>query len=735
MKKHLVYIISDIHKSLSFEWIAENLDATRFRLSFILLNEDASPLEDFLSARGFTVIRIPCTRKVQWPSALLKLVRFFQSDRPDIVHCHLFTANIIGLTAARLAGVPERIYTRHHSDFHFRYFPKGVKWDKYCNRLATAIVAPSQVVADILIQRESVAPEKVRLIHHGFDLNYFAHPEPADVEALRQKYNPSGKGPVIGVIARFTKLKGIQYTIPAFRRLLVQFPDARLLLFNAQGDYAAEIRRLLADLPAESYQMIPFEEKLAAVYPLFDVFVQVSIDRDIEAFGQTYVEALASGVPSVFTKAGVAAEFLEQGKNAVVANFESEEDIYEGILQILQHPEFAAALTEQGKNSVNELFSLDTMIGSLEALYSSADKRNRTSGAYLPALTGVRAMAAGMVCLFHTNPFTERVFGKTIHGFFNEFHVGVTFFFVLSGFLIAFRYQDQTKIDLRKYFQNRFARIYPVYFLLTGVSFALQFAHGRPLDGTAALSYFMNITLLRGFFEEFYFSGLLQGWSLTVEETFYLIAPVSFLLIRRTKYSLLLLPLLFIVLGALLVDLFSPAAEANLGFFGSFSFMLSYTFFGRAAEFFVGIGLAMIYQRYLKKGGLSQPLSRRPWFTTGGLLFCAASIMLIASFATPASGHGIDTLPGKWVNNLVLPLGIAAFYWGLLSEQSAIRRLFSTSLLGALGRSSYAFYLIHLMVISWYPNFVFVWVVSVVLSLLIFYFVEEPLQRRLRASG
>lgn len=734
MKKHIVYIISDIHKSLAFEWIAESLDTDRFRLSFVLLNEGPSPLETFLQERGISVLRIPCAAKTQWPVAIARLIRFFRSDKPDVVHCHLFTANIVGLTAAKLAGVRERIYTRHHSDFHFRYFPKGVKWDKYCNRLATAIVAPSQVVADILIGREGVSPTKVHLIHHGFDLRYFSQPDATDVEELRRKYNPDARVPIVGVIARFTKLKGIQHTIPAFRRLLATFPNAKLLLFNARGDYAVEINALLSELPQGSFETISFEEKLAAVYPLFDVFVQVSIDREIEAFGQTYVEALAAGVPSVFTKAGVASEFLVHGENSVVAAFSSEEDIYNGMLRILQDKEFAEHLKENGQKTVQHLFSLSTMIGSLEALYSSEDKVKKQSGSYLPALTGVRAMAAGMVCLFHTNPFTERIFGKAVHGFFNELHVGVTFFFVLSGFLIAFRYQEQPKISFRKYFQNRFARIYPVYFLLTAVFFAIQVWQGRPLDASFGLSYFMNITLLRGFFEEFYFSGLLQGWSLTVEETFYLCAPLSFFLIRKWKGWVFALPFVFLVFGVLLVAAFSPAASDNYGFFGSIPFMISYTFFGRVVEFFVGIGLAMIYRRYLSQPRNANTASHKPWFTLGGAIGCVLCILLIASMADDPERHGIDTMGGKWINNLLLPFAIAAFYWGLISEHSGIRRLFSTGLFNILGKSSYAFYLIHLMVISWKPNFIFVWLVSVTLSLAVFYLIEEPLHKRLRAS-
>jgi peptidoglycan/LPS O-acetylase OafA/YrhL len=103
-------------------------------------------------------------------------------------------------------------------------------------------------------------------------------------------------------------------------------------------------------------------------------------------------------------------------------------------------------------------------------------------------------------------------------------HIGVPIFFVLSGFLITLRYSEQASLNrhwLRDYARNRFARIYPIYFLITMVTLVvLPLAAGASIDWTTLT---MNLTLLRGFFTDFNFSGVPQAWSLTVEERFYLI--------------------------------------------------------------------------------------------------------------------------------------------------------------------------------------------------------------------
>src|SRR5690606_34174966 len=86
-----------------------------------------------------------------------------------------------------------------------------------------------------------------------------------------------------------------------------------------------------------------------------------------------------------------------------------------------------------------------------------------TNEKYFKPLTGVRAIAAFMVYLHHFNPITQNNNFKYPYLFINEFHVGVTLFFVLSGFLIAYRYSEMNNFSFKNYFVNRFARIYPMY--------------------------------------------------------------------------------------------------------------------------------------------------------------------------------------------------------------------------------------------------------------------------------
>lgn len=371
MKKiNITYILSDIQKAIAFEWIAENIDKSKFDLSFILLNPSDSPLEQYLIEHAMPVYRVRYEGKSSIPRAFFKVRQLLKKLKTQVVHCHLFGACVVGLTAAKSLRIKKRIYTRHHSTFHHEYFPRAVFYDKMLNRLASDIVAISHNVKQILLEKEKVKDKKIHLIHHGFDLEEFTKIDTEIINQLKQKYNLVGFEPVIGVVARQVHWKGIQFIIPAFEKLLAIYPQAKLVLTNANGDFKTDIQALLKNIPSENYIEIEFEENVTSLFHLFDVYVHTPINAMVEAFGQTYIEALASGTPSVFTLSGVAHEFIEDNKNALVVDYQNSEGIFTAIQKILTDKNLTNTLKMNGIASVQHAFNLQNYIQKLEKLYS-----------------------------------------------------------------------------------------------------------------------------------------------------------------------------------------------------------------------------------------------------------------------------------------------------------------------------------------------------------------------------
>lgn len=367
--KKVIYIVSDIEKALAFEWIATSIDKEKVQIIFVLLNKGNSSLEEFLVKNQIQVHRIQIKNKLDFLRAYAKVASFFIREKPDIVHCHLRTSELIGIPTAFFLRVKRRIYTRHSSTYNHLYHPKGVWVDKLISKLATDIVAISKNVRSILFELENVKKKKVKLIPHGFDLNLFDSVSESRVEQIKRKYKLEEGAKVIGIIARYIWLKGYAYSIPGIGRIMKENPNVFLVIANAKGNDEQAIRKLIKKhIPENRLREIVFESDLAALYKLFDCYVHVPFDSTAEAFGQTYVEALASGVPSVFTLSGIAPEFIQHDYNALVVDFKNQEQIEIALRRLLNDRGLCVRLVENGKSSLKS-FSLKDYVESLEKLY------------------------------------------------------------------------------------------------------------------------------------------------------------------------------------------------------------------------------------------------------------------------------------------------------------------------------------------------------------------------------
>ncbi|NES42481.1 glycosyltransferase family 4 protein, partial [Moorena sp. SIO2C4] len=305
--------------------------------------------------------------------AIWKSYRYCRQNKTDIVHTYAVDGSLVGLTAAYLAGVPTRIQSRTHAGpFPWpQRVPWGQVYDHFNNFLSSKITMTSENVKDIVISYDGVTPSKVVVIHPGFDFEAFAKVSEENVQNIKEKYNIKNVAPVVGVASRYVAWKGVHYIVPAFRRLLEDYPSAFLVLSNARGNYREEIQKQLQSIPTNRYVEIPFEYDMFALYKLFDVFVHVPIAPNMEAFGQVYVEALAAGIPSIFTRSGVVDEFIVHNKHAYLVDYENSNQIYEGIKTILENNSLKESLIYNGGQSVRDMFDLKQMIGSIERLYLS----------------------------------------------------------------------------------------------------------------------------------------------------------------------------------------------------------------------------------------------------------------------------------------------------------------------------------------------------------------------------
>lgn len=372
MKRKVLVVLFNLDRAREHEWYAQLMDQSRYEIHFILINRCEGHFANFLKDHGFQLHCFHYAAKIDLLKISYSIYRLIRKQQYDIVHTHLFESSISGILASWVAGTPVRIVTRHHSDFHHLNSPLGVFMDKLINRLSTHVIAVSRVVRDILIKKEGVHPDKISLIPHGIDTQAFgeAAVEADRVHEIRRRLVLNDGIKVIGSVSRFIQWKGVQHIIDAFIRLREKRSDVILVLANALGPYESVIMKKLGGLPKESYRLVKFEEDMPALYRCFDCFVHVPVTPTAEAFGQTYIEALASKVPSVITVSGVANDYAENEVNCLVVPYQDSKAIADAIQSLLDGRVDLVKMLDEGRLLVERNYDFKLKYLRIDQLYN-----------------------------------------------------------------------------------------------------------------------------------------------------------------------------------------------------------------------------------------------------------------------------------------------------------------------------------------------------------------------------
>lgn len=345
-----------------------------------------------------------------------------------------------------------------------------------------------------------------------------------------------------------------------------------------------------------------------------------------------------------------------------------------------------------------------------------------TSGSRVPGVEGLRALAAGSILVFHTwlyaSPGEEQAdLGRLGHWLFPELPLGVTLFFVLSGFLLyrpfaAALMRDRARPSIRRYLTNRALRILPAYwFILLAVALVLQtaYVHTEPgnleprrLDDPGVLA--RNALFVQNYGDPSqgsFFTGIGPAWSLAVEAVFYVTLPLlvvfAFALQRRRARTGAHLAALAPVALMLFAGLAGKLAMYLLG--EPLRTVIYWSFLGNADKFAFGMAVAVAFVDVEDKR-----LRLPKWWPGVGCLALvavavpAAKLMRSGWAGTPASNYLYHTLMalacGLLLALVVLPRNEDA-------RPSLFVRLLETRLLVAAGIVSYSVFLWHEPVIYW----------------------------------
>lgn len=308
---------------------------------------------DFAERQRIRHHAVPFTRRVT-PArdlcCLLKIYWLFRRLKPKIVHGNTPKAGLISILAARLVGVPVRIYEIHGFPFETR---RGLSrtglilLERLTCRLATQVLAVSASVQKVALSEGIVSEAKMRVLHHGscngVDAADRFNPARIDRHKLAGlKTDLRLPGRVIGFVGRLTRDKGIYELLRAWSVIRAAYPDVTLLLAgDAEPDFSAH-SVLHRD---DRIRAIGHVTDLPCYYALMDFLV---LPTYREGFSTVLLEAAAMERPAVVSRVTGTVDLLADGETGLFCEPRSVESLIRQLRWYLDNPDL---VRQQGQNA------------------------------------------------------------------------------------------------------------------------------------------------------------------------------------------------------------------------------------------------------------------------------------------------------------------------------------------------------------------------------------------------
>lgn len=319
-------------------------------------------------------------------------------------------------------------------------------------------------------------------------------------------------------------------------------------------------------------------------------------------------------------------------------------------------------------------------------------------------LTALRFLAALIVFVHHYSGIPYGRVGDPLQSLAVEGHIGVTVFFVLSGFLITLHYAPAIaarKFSWGDYLLKRAARVLPLYFVVLALTMLLE---GQALFTPQTLSLW---TLTQSYFDLYKFSGISTAWTLSVEVTFYLLAPLMLMStgksLRRAGVALGLWVAGGHLLGWGLILLSNTTGLVRDAHFMPHVYhVVLYSPIGRMPDFLWGALCALVYLRYQRTLWNGSGRAALATALAAGSLFAIGALMFAMNQAGGITFMAGDRITAGWWYNYGIAAASGVLILALTHPNTPFARLLGKPLPVYLGQISYALYLLHMTpLVAW----------------------------------
>jgi len=340
--------------------LARRLDRRRFEVSVAALR--GGLVADWLAAAGVDAAVVGVRGK--WDVLkLARLAELLRRRRIDILHTHLFHADLAGRAAAAIAGTRHVVHTVHIVEARFR--PWRLAFARLAAGMCDRIVAVSNSVRDHHSSGSGLPRGRYVVIPNGVDAE--AHRRDAAARRrLRSQWGLRRGEVLLAFVGRLDVQKGVDTLLEAMKVLHGRAAAPRLAIAG-DGPMRRDVEGFVATEPVgKVIELLGFTEDVRGLLSAADVLVMPS---RWEGFGLAAAEAMAASLPVLATRVEGLCDVVVEGKTALLVERDDPEALAKQIEFLAGDAALRRRLGQAGRRRAVRCLSIAATVAAHEKLY------------------------------------------------------------------------------------------------------------------------------------------------------------------------------------------------------------------------------------------------------------------------------------------------------------------------------------------------------------------------------
>ncbi|MEZ4855960.1 MAG: glycosyltransferase family 4 protein [Gelidibacter sp.] len=348
------------------------------------IGRDGNGLIEITQNEGVRTFRVEMTRTItpfKDLKATYQLYKFFKKEQPFMVHTHTPKAGTVGMLAAKLAGVPNRIHTIAGLPLLEATGAKRKLLDvveKITYACSTHILPNSFELERIIIEQNYTTKNKLKVIangsSNGIDTNHYDADKVSEAskETLKKELNITPEDTVFIFIGRVVKDKGVNELVSAFHKLSSVKPHCKLIMVGPREDH-------LNPLLAKTEALIAKNKNILMVGRQKEIRPYVAISHILtfpsyrEGFPNVVLQASSMNLPCIVSNINGCNEIIEDGINGLIIPPKDDNALYDAMDYLMENPSERLRMSQASRSNIIKKYQQALVWEDLLKFYKSLE--------------------------------------------------------------------------------------------------------------------------------------------------------------------------------------------------------------------------------------------------------------------------------------------------------------------------------------------------------------------------